>query len=127
MAEGFARKLLGSSIEPYSAGTEPQRLNELAVRVMLEVGVDISSHHSKSLKDLSGTKFDLIVTVCDSAAAKCPASSQGNRTVHVPFDDPPRLAENSKDEEETLGHYRRVRDEIGAFILTLPELLNIEV
>ena len=124
MAEGWARALKGDAIEAYSAGIETHGLNPLAVRVMAEAGVDISGHRSKHVDALKGVTFDYVVTVCDNARESCPLFPGKTRVVHVGFDDPPRLAKLAKNEEEALGHYRRVRDEIRAFIEKLPEGLN---
>ena len=124
MAEGWARALKGDAIEAYSAGIETHGLNPLAVRVMAEAGVDISGHRSKHVDALKGVTFDYVVTVCDNARESCPLFPGETRVVHVGFDDPPRLAKLAKNEEEALGHYRRVRDEIRAFIEKLPEGLN---
>ena len=120
MAEGWARALKGDSIEAFSAGTDPHGLNPLAVRVMGEVGVDISSHRSKHLDEFNGVALDYVVTVCDSANESCPVLPGKAKRLHVGFDDPPRLALSAASEEEALQHYRRVRDEIGAFVRTLP-------
>lgn len=122
MAEGWAKKLLSSTFEAYSAGTEPHSLNPLAVRVMQEAGVDISHHKSKSLESLSSIHFDLIVTVCDNASKSCPIPPSGTKVVHAPFDDPPKLALDAPNEETALQHYRRVRDEIKEFVLRLDSL-----
>ncbi len=122
MAEGWARALRGDQLEAYSAGTSPHGLNPLAVRAMQEAGVDISQHTSKRPEDI-GVTFDVVVTVCDSAHDSCP-TFPGSRVVHVGFDDPPRLAKDAASDEEALPHYRRVRDEIRAFIETLPQALQ---
>jgi len=123
MAEGWARKLRGEQIEAFSAGIETHGLNPHAVRVMAEVGVDISGHRSKTLDELRDVAFDVVVTVCGHADETCPVFPGKTKVVHVPFDDPPRLAEAARDENEALGIYRRVRDEIRAFVETLPEAL----
>lgn len=124
MAEGWARHLKGSQIEPYSAGIEKHGLNPNAVQVMAEAGVDIGGHFSKTLDDLAEVKFDYVVTVCGHAHETCPVFPARARVVHVGFDDPPRLAKGETDPEKALGHYRRVRDEIRAFIDTLPDALE---
>lgn len=121
MAEGFTRALRSESLEPYSAGILAHGLNPDAVAVMAEAGVDISGHTSKTLDDLEGTSFDYVVTVCGNAHETCPFFPGQARVVHVGFDDPPALARQSSSREEALGHYRRVRDEIRAFVETLPE------
>ncbi len=118
MAEGWARALCGDRVDAHSAGTQPHGLNPMAVRAMAEVGVDISCHASKRPEEIEG-RFDVVVTVCDSAHESCPVFP-GTRVVHVGFDDPPRLAKDARNEEEALFHYRRVRDEIRAFVERLP-------
>jgi arsenate reductase (thioredoxin) len=123
MAEGWARALRADHLEPYSAGTSPQGLNPLAVRVMAEAGVDISGQRSKSVTELARVPLAVVVTVCDHAHESCPVLPGAPRVVHVGFDDPPRLARTARNEDEALGHYRRVRDEIRAWVLTLPESL----
>jgi arsenate reductase len=86
---------------------------------MAEAGVDISAHRSKTVADLGGVEFDLVVTVCGHAHEHCPLFPGRTRVVHAGFDDPPRLAANALTEEEALAHYRRVRDEIRAFVTSL--------
>jgi arsenate reductase (thioredoxin) len=128
MAEGWARFLKSEVIEPYSAGVEVHRLNRLAVKAMAEAGVDISNHYSKILDNFKNIRFDWVITVCDSANESCPIFPGNVKRFHVSFDDPPRLAKNAKTEEEALGYYRRVRDEIKRFVEKLPNnLQNINV
>jgi arsenate reductase len=91
---------------------------------MAEAGVDISRHASKRPESI-GLPFDVVVTVCDSAHESCPVF-HGARVVHVGFDDPPRLAKHARNEEEALSHYRRVRDEIRAFVERLPDAIADE-
>lgn len=124
MAEGWARHLLADHVEAVSAGTDPHGLNPLAVRAMAEAGVDISSHTSKTIDACDPETLDLVVTVCGHANENCPVFPGRARVVHHGFDDPPKLAADAKTEEEALPHYQRVRDEIRAFITTLPELLT---
>lgn len=123
MAEGWARALKPDAIDAYSAGTSPHGLNPLAIRAMAEVGVDISRHTSKRPQDL-GIDFDYVVTVCDSAHESCPLFPARTRVVHVGFDDPPRLAKGATSDHEAMPHYRRIRDEIRAFVLTIPASLT---
>lgn len=123
MAEGWARALRAGQVDAYSAGTNPHGLNPLAVRAMREVGIDISGHASKRPQDID-VPLDVIVTVCDSAHESCPVIP-GARVVHVPFDDPPRLAKGAATDDDAMPHYRRVRDEIRRYIETLPEALAI--
>ena len=124
MAEGWARHLKGDVIEPYSAGIETHGLNPLAVKVMAEAGVDISTHRSKAVGEVMAIPFDYVITVCGHANETCPIFPGRAKVVHVGFDDPPTLAKAAKTEEEALAHYRRVRDEIRAFVGTLPEALT---
>lgn len=124
MAEGWARHLKGDVIEPYSAGVETHGLNPQAVQVMGEAGVDISGHRSKHVDELKDVDFDYVVTVCDHAHESCPMFPGRTRVVHVGFDDPPRLARAARTPEEAMDIYRRVRDEIRAFIETLPQSLK---
>ena len=121
MAEGWARKLRSDRIEAYSAGAEPAGVHPLALQVMSESGVDISRQRSKHVDELSGTDFDLVVTLCDSAREHCLIPPSATRVRHVGFDDPPKLARNARSEEEALGVYRRVRDEIRQFVKRLGE------
>jgi arsenate reductase len=116
MAEGWARHLLGNRVEAYSAGIEAHGMNPNAVRVMREAGVDITGQTSKLASSLVDVPLDLVVTVCGHADENCPAFLGRARVVHVGFDDPPKLAKSAATEEEGLGHYRRVRDEIREFI-----------
>ncbi len=124
MAEGWARKIGGDRIEAYSAGIDPQGLNPNAVKVMREAGVDISTHRSRHLDELADVKLDYVVTVCDHAHEHCPRFPAKVTVFHQGFDDPPRLAREASSEEEALAHYRRVRDEIRAYIETLPDSLS---
>lgn len=121
MAEGWCRHLKSDVIEAYSAGIETHGLNPHAVKVMAEAGVDISTHRSKHLDELKDVPFDYVITVCDNAHESCPIFPHKTQVVHVGFDDPPRLAKAAKSEEEALNCYRRVRDQIRAFIERLPE------
>jgi arsenate reductase len=123
MAEGWARHLKADAIAAYSAGIEAHGLNRDAVRVMAEAGVDIASQRSKRVAELSGVAFDYVVTVCGHAQENCPVFPGKAQRVHVGFDDPPRLAAEAKTEAERLAPYRRVRDEIRAFIETIPASL----
>ena len=123
MAEGWARKLKGDVVEPYSAGTEPHGMNRLAVRAMAEAGVDISGHRSKHVDELRDVPLDVVVTVCDHANETCPVFPGRVKRLHVGFDDPPKPAAGAKSDDEAMVHYRRVRDEIKAFVERLPEAL----
>ncbi|MEA4862971.1 MAG: arsenate reductase ArsC [Victivallaceae bacterium] len=124
MAEGWTRALKSDVIEPYSAGIEKHGLNPYAVQVMAECGVDISGRHSKLVSELGGVKFDYVVTVCGNAQESCPIFPGKTKVVHAGFDDPPRLAAACGSEKEKLDCYRKVRDEIKAFVEKLPENLK---
>ncbi len=124
MAEGWARHLKADVIEAFSAGIEKHGLDPMAVKVMAEAGVDISRHNSKVVADLPTRAFDYVVTVCGHAHETCPYVPGKVKVVHVGFDDPPRLAADAKTEQEALAYYRRVRDEIRAFVETLPGALE---
>ncbi len=123
MAEGWTRHLKSNEIEPFSAGIETLGLNSNAVNVMAEAGVDISWHKSVHVDELKDITFDYVVTICSHAKEHCPLFPGKTKTVHVGFDDPPKLAANAKTEEEALNHYRKVRDEIKAFVERLPGVL----
>jgi arsenate reductase (thioredoxin) len=120
MAEGWAAHLRNGDIDAVSAGTETHGLNENAVKVMAEAGVDISGARSKNVMEFLDTAFDYIVTVCDNARETCPIFPGAGKVVHIGFDDPPALAALVEDEEEKLDIYRRVRDEIRRFVEGIP-------
>ena len=124
MAEGWARAMKAEAIEPYSAGIETHGMNPNAVKVMAEAGVDISGQWSKNVDAVRHIPFDYVITVCGHAHETCPRFPGKARVVHAGFDDPPALARGAASEEEALGHYRRVRDEIRAYVETLPEALG---
>jgi arsenate reductase len=113
MAEGLLRTMYGDRYEAYSAGTKPTGVHPLAVRVMAEIGIDISHHRSKSVVEFLGAEFDYVVTVCDRAKESCPFFPGAREYIHVGFDDP---AGFSGTEEESLSVFRRVRDEIKKWI-----------
>jgi arsenate reductase (thioredoxin) len=123
MAEGWANHLKSGSIQAFSAGLEAHGLNPNAALVMKEAGVDITSQKSQKVGDVESIPFDFVITVCDHADEHCPVFACSTTVVHFGFNDPPKLAKNSKTEEEALNHYRKVRDEIYTFVKTLPEIL----
>ncbi len=119
MAEGFINHLLAGRWEARSAGTKPaERVHPLAVRVMAEVGVDISHGRPDHVEAYVREPWDLVVTVCDSARETCPWFPRPVERLHVSFDDP-ALATGS--EEERLTVFRRVRDEIRSGLLPVLE------
>ncbi len=122
MAEGWVRHLWPDRYEAWSAGVVRHGVNPLAIKVMAEAGVDISGQDSKAMEDLPIMDFDYIITLCDHARENCPWFP--GRTIHQGFADPPRLAAGAASEEEALVHYRRVRDEIRAWVEKLPQMLS---
>ena len=90
---------------------------------MAEVGIDISSGRPKHVRELVSIPFDYVITVCDHAHETCPIFPGKTKVIHHGFDDPPHLARNVASEEEALAIYRRVRDQIRAYVETLPEEL----
>lgn len=123
MAEGFCRKYWGDKYNVYSAGTKKHGMNDRAIRVMKESGVDISSHFSKTTEELPKVAFDYVITVCDSAKENCPYFP-GGKVIHVGFQDPPALTKDMSNEDEVLNVYRRVRNEIESAIKNLPKTLG---
>lgn len=124
MAEGWARHLHGDKMEVWSAGVEARGVDPYAVRVMAEAGVDLSHHYSKNLQEVIHIPFDYVITVCDHARESCPLFPRPVKKIHKSFEDPPFLAKSANSEQEILEIYRRVRDEIRAFVETLPESLE---
>jgi arsenate reductase len=124
MAEGWIRHLHGDVVEAWSAGIENHGLNPNAVAVMKEAGVDISGHRSKNVAELLDVPFDFVITVCGDADERCPFFPGNARIIHRGFDDPPKLALGKETEEEKMDCYRRVRDEIRAFLEDLPGFLE---
>ncbi len=120
MAEAWTRHLRGDDYEAYSAGIEPKGIDQMAVHVMSEAGVDISSQRSKSIDSLGMSEFDYVITLCDNARESCPYYPAGTELIHKGFDDPPTLAKEAKNDKEIINIYRRVRDEIKEYIKDLP-------
>lgn len=114
MAEGLLRSLYGERYEPFSAGTEPGRVNPNAVEVMHEAGIDITNHYSKSTGEFRGMVFDHVVTVCDHAKENCPFFPGAKNYIHKSFPDP-SSAKGSR--EEQMAVFRKVRDEIEEWIM----------
>jgi arsenate reductase (thioredoxin) len=130
MAEGWTRALKNDLIEPYSAGIETHGLDPIAVEVMAEAGVDISQQTSKHVDTLKHILFDTVITVCDKARESCPFFPEAEKVLHVGFNDPPAMAKalaaQDADKDEQHNCYRLIRDEIRAFVMTLPESLQGE-
>ncbi len=113
MAEGYLRAKYGDKYEVFSAGTRQSTVSPRAILVMQEIGIDISGHRSKTLDTFNGVPFDLAVTLCDNARAVCPVVPTAKKTIHHGFADP-HLTPGT--DEELLNGYRRVRDDISAWI-----------
>jgi len=124
MAHGFANSLLSDEFTSYSAGIESHGLNPSAVKVMGEVGIDISGHQSQTLSEFDTDAFDYVVAVCEHAASNCPTFPAKTNVIVRQFDDPPKLAQQAATPEEALSHYRHVRDEIKHWITSLPTQIN---
>ena len=107
MAEGLVNHDLAGQVQAFSAGVQPSRVNPRAVRVMAELGIDIGQQRSKSVDDLAGVGFDLVITVCDQAREQCPLFPGETEVMHVGFPDPARATGS---EEEILAVFRQVRD-----------------
>src|SRR5690606_28191594 len=122
MGEGFWRKYWGNEFNVYSAGNKKHGMNERAVRVMKEVGVDLSTDSSKTVEELPPIHFDYVITACDAAHETCPYFP-GTTIIHLGFHDPPTLTKAMIDEEEILSIYRRVRDEIESSIKDIKDHL----
>ncbi len=125
MAEGWAKALKGDLYNVYSAGIETHGLNPNAVKVMAEIGIDITNQKSQNISEFADVNLDIVVTVCGHADKTCPTLNANCKKIHVGFGDPPKmakdLAEQGATEEKQLECYRTVRDEIKTFIETLPE------
>ncbi len=125
MGEGWLRHLAADKFEVLSAGTEPSRLHPLAARVMTEIGIDITTHTSKSLQGILGhIPIRYAIIVCARASRECPRIYPAlGEVLHWPFDDPSAATGT---EDEQLAEFRRVRDEIGerlrAWLATIPEV-----
>ncbi|MBK8804362.1 MAG: arsenate reductase ArsC [Fibrobacteres bacterium] len=124
MAEGLTRHLKGDLYEVFSAGIETHGLNPNMVKVMAEIGIDVTSQTSDNISKYLDTGLDVVVSVCAHADENCPIFPGKVRRIHHGFDDPPKmareLAARGASEEEQLEPYRRVRDQIKAWVETLP-------
>ncbi len=115
MAEALLRKLRGAEYDVLSAGTSPTRVHPHVVKVMEEIGIDMSGHRAKAVDELAGRRFDLVVTVCDAAKEACPALQSAGERMHSSFEDPSAFRGT---EQQSLAVYRRVRDEIKEWLET---------
>ena len=113
MAEGLLNSLYGDRYEVRSAGTDPTGVNPLAVKVMAQVGIDISDHYSNGVEDFLEQEWDYVVTVCDRANEACPFFPGGKEKIHRGFEDPASIKGS---DEDKLAAFRRVRDELKKWI-----------
>ena len=109
MAEGLLRHLADDRFEVMSAGVSPTQVKPEAITAMREIGIDISSHRSKSVDEFSNEQFDYVITVCDNANEQCPVFPGSTKRIHWSFEDPAAAA---GDENARLAVFFRVRDEI---------------
>ncbi|HLM61126.1 MAG TPA: arsenate reductase ArsC [Pyrinomonadaceae bacterium] len=114
MAEALLREIGGDKFAVESAGVAPSSVRTEAVEAMLEVGIDISAHRSKSADEFIGQQFDYIITVCDNAKETCPVFHGKATRIHRSFEDPP--PETIGDHQSRLKIFRRVRDEIREWL-----------
>jgi len=121
MAEGILRSLYGDKYEVFSAGSVPGRLNPNAIEVMKEIGIDISSHYSKSIMDFFEEDFDYVVTVCSGSGENCPFFPGGKKQIHKDFEDPSSF---SGSQEEVRKKFREIRDQIKKWI---EEIFNNDI
>ncbi len=128
MAEAWTRHLKGDLYEVYSAGIEAHGLNPNMVKVMAEAGIDVAGQTSDLVTKYLDTGLEIVVSVCGHADRNCPVFPGKVRRVHQGFDDPPKLARElaaqGASEEEQLAPYRRVRDEIKAWVESLPGAIS---
>lgn len=118
MAEGLINHDLAGRVTARSAGVRPSRVNPRAVRVMAELGLDISRQRSKPVDELAGETFDLVITVCDQARELCPLFPGETEVMHLGFPDPARATGT---EEEILAAFRQVRDALRDQLVPLLE------
>ena len=115
MAEGLVNHHLGPAVQAFSAGLIPSRVHPRAIQVMQEIGIDISHHRSKHLKEFEGKSFDYVITLCDEAQEACPVFPGAARQHHFGFMDP---AMTTGSEDQILAVFRKVRDEIRKEVVT---------
>ncbi|HIA36992.1 MAG TPA: arsenate reductase ArsC [Flavobacteriales bacterium] len=121
MAEGWLRHFGNRSIEVFSAGTHPEKINSMAIQVMLESGIDISTHTSNLIDEYLDYDIDIVLSVCANAERACPVFPKSVKRMHKEFDDPAKF---SGSEEEVIGFYREVRGQIKDFTCKFIENLD---
>ena len=113
MAEGFAKKMLSKDLKIFSAGIEPKRIHPMAVKVMQEIGVDISHQKSKNISDIPIDEISIVVTLCGDAAERCPIFPGKVKKIHWELEDP---AKAQGSQEEIIKIFQKVRDKIRSHI-----------
>jgi arsenate reductase len=116
MAEGLVNHDLAGTVQAWSAGVQPSRVNPRAIQVMAELGIDISRHRSKSVAELADATFDLVITLCDRAQQQCPIFPGDTEVMHVGFPDPSRAIGT---EAEIMATFRQVRDALQSQLVPL--------
>lgn len=120
MAEGILRHDFGDRFEAFSAGTKPSHVRAETIKVMSELGIDLSGHRSKHVNEFLGQEFDFVITVCDNAKESCPVFPGKIRRIHWSFEDPAAVQGS---EEERVAAFRRIRDQIrNYFAEFIPKL-----
>lgn len=114
MAEGLTNTLLSHRYRASSAGTRAKEVNPLAIKVMAEIGIDISNTRSKNTEEFTGEPFELVVTLCNGARDECPLFPGAKKYLHAPFKDPASVGGT---EEDRLAFFRAIRDEIKTWLL----------
>jgi arsenate reductase len=125
MAEALVNHDLKRKWQAFSAGVNPSEINPLAVKVLAEIGIDISKNRSKSVEDfLDSNDLDLVITLCDNARETCPVFLKPVKTVYISFEDPAQWKDQPED--IALPHFRRIRDEIREKIVKYLKDYSIE-
>lgn len=123
IAEGWAKHLKGDVMDVYSAGTQPGTLNQMAVKVMAEAGVDISAQRPKHVDELKDINFDYVVTICDNARENCPIFPYKTKLFHKTFEDPTFMIGS---EQQIKAAFVKLRDQMKKFIEKMPKILEQE-
>jgi len=113
MAEGLLKHITKDEYEVFSAGTKPSHVRPEAIKVLAEVGIDISRNRSKSVDEFAGQKINFVLTVCDNAKEVCPYFPAKTKLIHHSFEDP---AEIQGDEETRIKAFRQTRDQIRKYL-----------
>ena len=113
MAEGLLKHICQNEFEIFSAGTKPSIVRPEAIKVLAEIGIDISKNRSKSVDEFTNQDIDYVLTVCDNAKENCPYFPAQTKLIHHSFSDP---AEVEGDEKTRLSAFRRVRDQIREYL-----------